>query len=143
MRGFGKRVLQTRKRQLFRTGLRNAVTERGVGQSISKRKLRRTRLVKVTRKKFLLAFFWRMLRVRFGPSGIESVVIQRLLAYRPRPAEWQVPSGSGSAKEHVRNRISCLHSRKPCGQHCWYMFERPGNGKRPPTEQNQHYRFAR
>src|SRR5260370_19239942 len=101
MRGFGKRVLQTRKRQLFRTSLRNAVTERGVGQSISKRKLRRSRRVKVTRKKFLLAFFCRMLRVRFGPSGIESVVIQRLLAYRPRPTEWQGPPGSGDAHDHT------------------------------------------
>src|SRR6266481_9517122 len=99
MRGFGKRVLQTRKRQLLSTGLRGAVAERGVGQSISKRKLRRIRRVNVTRKKFLLAFFWRMLRVRFRPSRIESVVIQRLLAYRPRPAQRQVSSWSGSAKE--------------------------------------------
>src|SRR5258708_28779516 len=118
MRGFGERVLQTRKRQLVRTGLRNAVTERGVGQSISKRKLRRIRRVNVTRKKFLLAFFRRMLRVRFGPSRIESVVIQRLLAYRPRPTEWQRPRGGGSAQRHVPQCLSSFHSREhfrhPC-----------------------------
>src|SRR5258708_40029600 len=117
MRGFGERVLQTRKRQLVRTGLRNAVTERGVGQSISKRKLRRIRRVNVTRKKFLLAFFRRMLRVRFGPSRIESVVIQRLLAYRPRPTEWQVAGGGGSATKKVPKRPFPLDSPQPIGPH--------------------------
>src|SRR5258708_13048133 len=111
MRGFGERVLQTRKRQLVRTGLRNAVTERGVGQSISKRKLRRIRRVNVTRNKFLLAFFRRMLSVRFGPSRIQSVVIQRLLAYRPRPTEWQGPPRRGSAKKTPRQPPSPLPPR--------------------------------
>src|SRR5258708_36532047 len=137
MRGFGERVLQTRKRQLVRTGLRNAVTERGVGQSISKRKLRRIRRVNVTRKKFLLAFFRRMLRVRFGPSRIESVVIQRLLAYRPRPTEWQGARGGGSPKKHGRKPLSFFHPPEPIGHPPRSIVRPPRNGKRAPPEQKQ------
>src|ERR1700722_10943077 len=110
--------------------------KRGVRQAISKRKLRRTGLVDITRDVFFLAFVRWMLRVRHRASGVQRVVVQRLLPGITRPAERQAPCWSGGAEKHVCDGIAGLHSRKPRGNDGGHVSEGPWKRQRPSAEQN-------
>src|SRR5579859_3126340 len=80
-----ERLAQRRDGKLLRVRLRVAVAKSCVGKSEAKGKLRRVRLVDVARHVFLLAGLGSMVGIGSRTSGIERVVIQRLLADGTRP----------------------------------------------------------
>src|SRR5208282_623987 len=139
-----KTVVQRSRAQLSRARLRRSVAEARIGKSVAKRKLRTILLVDIARNIFVRGDRRRLREVRVSrwTSRIQRVVVQRFLTDAARPSHGKLTVWIRFSIEYTHQCRTGLDARKPRGENCRHMFERPGKRERSSAEQHQDDRFS-
>ena len=137
-------LIQCRRLQSLRADRRASVREARIRAAITKGKLRRVLFIDVPRQISARHVARRPCEVHIAgrASGVEMVVIKRLLPHAARPTDHQFPARIHLAEKRAHQCRPARNTRQPGRNHRRHMFKRPGKSQRPPAEKNQNHRLA-
>src|SRR5579884_247696 len=125
--------------------LNGSVMKRGVGETKAEGKLRGVRLVDVTGEVLFVTVRGRVRKIDVagGATGVEGVVIQRLLTDGPRPTDDKLAAGIHGTEEDVDQSRTSLNPGEPRREDRRNVFKGPGKSKRAAAEEDQNNGLAR